>query len=92
MKDLTPFQKKVYKAVSLIPSGEVRTYRWVARKIGKPKASRAVGQALTRNQRTITIPCHRVIMSDGSIGGYSKGIRMKKRLLKKEGIDEGAYH
>ena len=81
---LTPFQKKAYRAVLSIPSGEVRTYKWVAHKIGNIHASRAVGQALKRNPHTVIIPCHRVIKSDGSLGGYSKGVRMKKRLLKKE--------
>ena len=84
---LTSFQKKVYKAVGNIPKGEVRTYGWVARKIGRPRASRAVGQALKRNPYTITIPCHRVIKSDGSLGGYSKGVSMKKRLLREERRD-----
>ncbi len=84
---LTPFQKKAYKAVLSIPLGEVRTYKWVARKIGNTRASRAVGQALKRNPYTLIIPCHRVIKSDGSLGGYSKGVRMKKRLLKKENME-----
>ncbi len=86
-RGLTPFQKKVYRVVLSIPSGEVRTYKWVARKIGNPRASRAVGQALKRNPYTVKIPCHRVIKSDGSLGGYSKGARMKKRLLKEERRD-----
>ena len=81
---LTPFQKKVYRAVLSIPLGEVRTYKWVARKIGNTRASRAVGQALKRNPYTFIIPCHRVVKSDGSIGGYSKGIRLKRRLLRNE--------
>ena len=84
---LTPFQKKVYKAVLSIPLGEVRTYKWVAHKIGDTRASRAVGQALKRNPYTLIIPCHRVIKFDGSLGGYSKGVRMKKRLLKKESME-----
>lgn len=86
-KGLTSFQKKVYEAISSIPSGEVRTYKWVAHRIGKPDAYRAVGQALKRNPYTVTIPCHRVIRSDGSLGGYSKGARIKKKLLLKE-----SYH
>lgn len=84
---LTPFQKKVYRAVLSIPPGEVRTYKWIARKIGNARASRAIGQALKRNPHTIIIPCHRVIKSDGSLGGYSKGMRMKKRLLEKESME-----
>ena len=83
-KNLTPFQKRVYKAVLDIPRGKVRSYKWVARRIGKPHACRAVGQALKRNPYTIVIPCHRVVNSDRSIGGYSGGIRMKEKLLREE--------
>ena len=85
---LTPFQKRVYKAVLTIPKGEVRSYKWVAQKSGNPLATRAVGQALNKNPHTIKIPCHRVVKSDGSLGGYSKGLKMKRKLLKKEGFDE----
>lgn len=81
---LTPFQRKVLEAVKTIPYGETRSYKWVAERIGKPKAARAIGQALKKNPYPIIIPCHRVIRSDGRLGGYSKGIRKKKRLLKKE--------
>jgi len=87
MRQFTPFQRKVYKTVLTISKGEVRTYKWVANKIGKPYASRAVGQALKKNPYTIKIPCHRVIRSNGSLGGYSKGVNMKKKLLRKEGLD-----
>lgn len=86
-KNLTHFQKKVYKVVANIPYGEVRSYKWVAQRIGKPKASRAVGQALKKNPYTVIIPCHRVIRSDGLLGGYSKGTKVKKRLLHKEGTN-----
>ena len=72
--NLTQFQKKVYRAILDIPSGEVRSYKWVASKIGKPAASRAVGQALKRNPYTVIIPCHRVVKADGTIGGYAKGL------------------
>lgn len=81
---LTPFQRKVLEVVKTIPYGETRSYKWVAERIGKPKAARAIGQALKKNPYPIIIPCHRIIRSDGSLGGYSKGIRKKKRLLKKE--------
>ncbi|MCU0666534.1 MAG: MGMT family protein [Candidatus Omnitrophica bacterium] len=77
---MTDFQIKVYKAVLGIPFGQVRTYKWVARKIGLPLSSRAVGQALKRNPYLIIIPCHRVIASSGKLGGYSQGAN-KKRLL-----------
>ena len=79
----TPFQKRVWKALLEIPRGEVRTYAWVARKIGSPKAVRAVG----KNPFAPGVPCHRVIRQDGSLGGYSGsgGIKTKRSLLKKEG-------
>ena len=84
---VTPFQKKVYEAILRIPKGEVRTYGWVARAIGEPKAARAVGQALKRNRWAPTIPCHRVVGADGSLGGYSAsgGLATKRRLLRREG-------
>ncbi len=72
------------EAVKTIPYGETRTYKWVAERIGKPKAARAVGQALKKNPYPEIIPCYRVICSDGKLGGYSKGIQKKKKLLKKE--------
>ncbi|MDO8730839.1 MAG: MGMT family protein [Candidatus Omnitrophota bacterium] len=84
--DCTPFQRKVYAALLKIPKGQVRTYAQVARMIGKPNAARAVGQALKRNRWAPAIPCHRVIASDGSLGGYSGpgGLAAKRRLLRKE--------
>ncbi|MFH0791122.1 MAG: MGMT family protein [Candidatus Omnitrophota bacterium] len=78
---MTPFAKKVYQAVLTIPLGEVRTYKWVAQKIGHPRAYRAVGQILRNNPYTLIIPCHRVIKSNGYLGGYSRGIKNKKMLL-----------
>lgn len=86
-KDLTEFEKSVYKAVFDIPSGQTRSYKWVAEKIGNGRSYRAVGNALNKNPYPGTIPCHRVIRQDGSIGGYSKGNGLKKRLLKSECID-----
>lgn len=83
----TEFEKKVYLTVSKIPKGEVRSYKWVAKAVGRPGSARAVGNALNRNPYAPTVPCHRVVKSDGSIGGYSKGIKLKKRLLKREGVD-----
>lgn len=84
--DCTPFQRKVYEALLRIPKGQVRTYAEVARMIGRPKAARAVGQALKRNRWAPEIPCHRVIASDGTLGGYSApgGLTAKKRLLQRE--------
>lgn len=78
---LTDFQKRVLKITSCIPLGQVRSYQWLARKIGKPKAVRAVGQALKKNPYPIIIPCHRVIKSNGSLGGYAKGKELKRKLL-----------
>ncbi len=84
-KDLTDFEKKVYLTVLKIPRGEVRTYRWVAEKIGSPKAARAVGNALNKNPYIGKIPCHRIIRSDGSPGGFAKGTSRKRQMLKAEG-------
>ena len=75
---------KVWYALNEIPYGETKTYKWIAEKIGKPAAVRAVGQALSKNPIPIVVPCHRVIESDGSIGGYSSGVNVKKRLLEME--------
>ncbi len=78
---VSPFQKKVYQAVSEIPFGETRSYQWVARKIGKPKSARAIGQVLKKNPYLLAIPCHRVIKKNGSLGGYVLGKKLKKKLL-----------
>jgi len=80
----TDFEKKVWLALKEIPYGETRTYKWLAEKIGNPKANRAVGRALGRNPIPIVFPCHRVIESDGSVGGYSSGVDIKRRLLDME--------
>jgi methylated-DNA-[protein]-cysteine S-methyltransferase len=80
----TEFYRKVWFALKEVPYGETRTYRWLAEKLGKPSACRAVGQALSRNPIPIVFPCHRIIESDGSIGGYSSGFDIKRRLLEFE--------
>jgi methylated-DNA-[protein]-cysteine S-methyltransferase len=87
----TKFQIKVWNAISNIPKGQVKTYKELARLIKKPKATRAVANACGKNPYPIKIPCHRVIRSDGSLGGYSGrgGISTKKNLLKKEGYNFG---
>lgn len=77
----TDFEHSVWLCIKDIPYGETRTYKWVAERIGKPNAFRAVGQALGKNPMPIVLPCHRVIESDGSLGGYSGGIDIKRRLL-----------
>jgi len=84
----TKFQLKVWGYLKEIPRGSVKTYSQVAKAIGKPLAARAVANAIGKNPYPPKIPCHRVIRSDGSLGGYSGkgGIKTKKSLLKKEGI------
>ncbi len=83
----TEFQKKVWDALTKIPKGKTLTYKELAKKIGKPKAVRAVANAVGANPCAPQIPCHRVVRSDGSLGGYSGkgGIKTKQMLLKKEG-------
>jgi len=83
----TPFQRKVWEAACAIAYGQMRTYGWLARAIGSPRAMRAVGTALGRNPFPIVIPCHRVIRVDGGMGGFSavRGIELKKSLLRLEG-------
>lgn len=83
---MTLFSKKVYEVVRNIPQGEVLTYREVAQLAGRPKAYRAVGTILSKNYDP-TVPCHRVIRSDGNIGNYNRGGRDQKiNILKKEGV------
>ena len=83
----TEFQLRVWTALRAIPYGAVRNYGDIARAIGQPKASRAVGQANGRNPLPIVIPCHRVIAGDGTIGGFSSGLGVKHRLLALEGVE-----
>lgn len=82
----TVFQRSVWAACRHVPYGETRSYSWIARQIGKPGASRAVGNALGKNPVPIIVPCHRVLAADGGIGGFSGGLKAKRRLLKLEGI------
>ena len=84
----TKFQLKVWAYLRKIPRGSLKTYSQVAKAIGKPRAVRAVANAIGKNPLAPQIPCHRVIRSDGSLGGYSGkgGIKTKRLLLKKEGI------
>ena len=84
----TAFQGEVWEATRLIPYGETRSYTWVARQISKPRAVRAVGQALGRNPLPVIIPCHRVVTSAGKLGGYSGGVEIKKHLLRLEASAE----
>jgi methylated-DNA-[protein]-cysteine S-methyltransferase len=78
------FKEKVFAVVRKIPAGKVMTYKQVAAKIGKPGAARAVGSALKTNFDP-GIPCHRIIRSDGGMGGYNRGLKNKIAILKKEG-------
>jgi O-6-methylguanine DNA methyltransferase len=78
------FQKQVWSAARLIPYGETRSYGWIAKQIGQPQAARAVGQALGKNPFLVVVPCHRVISSDGTLGGFGGGLEMKQKLLELE--------
>ena len=80
------FQNKVLNLVKKIPKGRVSTYKDIGKALGM-KCYRAVGMALHNNKELVKIPCHRVICSDGSIGGYSKGVKNKINLLRKEGVE-----
>lgn len=80
----TAFQKSVWKALLDVPSGKVVSYADLARRLRKPNAARAVGNALGANPVPILVPCHRVIASGGRLGGFSAGLEIKKRLLKEE--------
>jgi len=82
---MKPFIKKVYEVVRKIPRGETMGYKEVARRAGRPNAWRAVGNILNKN-RDPNIPCHRVIHSDGTIGGYNRGVKEKIKRVKKEGF------
>jgi methylated-DNA-[protein]-cysteine S-methyltransferase len=83
---MTPFQKKILTVVAGIPRGRVATYGWVARAVGRPRAARAVGNALNKNPHLRRTPCHRVVRSDGFVGGYACGVGEKARLLRDEGV------
>ena len=80
----TAFQEAVWQELRKIPEGETRSYADIAAAIGKPKAVRAVGSANGANNVAVLIPCHRVVRSDGSMGGYAYGTEIKERLLDKE--------
>lgn len=80
----TVFQQQVWAALSEIPYGETRTYGWIAARIGRPKACRAVGMANNRNPIAIVVPCHRVVGSSGALTGYAAGLPVKEALLRLE--------
>ncbi len=77
----TPFQQKVWTALRTIPYGQVVSYKWIAEKVGTPKAVRAVGGANARNPLPLVIPCHRVIGCNGTLTGFGGGLAVKQRLL-----------
>lgn len=89
LEGVSPFTRRVLAAAAQIQRGETRTYQWLARQIGMPRASRAVGNALGANPLPIVIPCHRIVRGDGSLGGYAFGKQMKRRLLESEGALHG---
>ena len=85
----TPFQMKVWRELLRIPYGETRSYQQIARAVGNPRAYRAVGMANHYNPVAIIVPCHRVIASDGSLGGYGGGLKRKTQMLKMERAGRG---
>ena len=87
LSDAPDFHRRAWEACRAIPRGETRTYKWLARMAGSPRASRAAGQTMARNRVPIIIPCHRVVGSDGSLRGFGSGqtrIDLKRRLLEME--------
>jgi O-6-methylguanine DNA methyltransferase len=90
LRECSPFEQRVLQKAAEIGRGNARPYGWVAREIGTPEATRAVGNALGRNPVPLLIPCHRVIRTDCSVGGYVFGGEAKRTLLEGEGIDFGA--
>ena len=89
LRFMSDFQRRVLTTVARVPAGQVTTYGDLARRIQRPKSSRAVGQALGHNPIPIVLPCHRVLAADGELGGYSGrgGIETKRYLLALEGVD-----
>lgn len=79
------FTERVYAVVAKIPRGKTMTYGKVARRAGSPNAARAVGNIMHNNPDTKKVPCHRVVRSDGTPGGYARGVKMKIAILKQEG-------
>ena len=82
----TPFQRSVWEAMRSIPRGETISYAELARRVGRPDAARAVGQAVGANPIPLLIPCHRVVGTNGGLGGFGGGLPMKRSLLRQEGV------
>ena len=84
VEDASPFMRAAWEACRRIPSGETRSYKWLAAQAGRPQAPRAAGQSMARNRLPIIVPCHRVVASDGSLRGFGRGasqLGLKQRLL-----------
>jgi len=79
------FRREVLEETLRIPSGQTRTYGWLAERVGRPRAARAVGRVMATNPLPLVVPCHRVVGSNGSLTGYGGGLRMKELLLRAEG-------
>lgn len=86
LRHVTPFQRRVLTAAAAVPAGQVVSYGEIARRIGQPRGSRAVGRALGCNPVPIVVPCHRVVAAGGRIGGYTGGLGIKRALLRLEGV------
>jgi len=87
----TTFQKQVWKKLATIPYGETRSYAWLARSVKRPNAHRAVGNANGKNPLSILLPCHRVVQSNGNLGGYSGGLHIKRDLLELEKTGRASF-
>ena len=85
-KDRTPFERDVYVATYRIPKGKISTYKRIAEKIGRPRAYRAVANALHKNPLSPVVPCHRVVSSDGSFGGEKEGASWRRKMVQKEKV------
>ena len=83
---MTKFQSECYEALKKVPKGKVITYAGLARMVGRPKAHRAVGSAMNKNPYAPQVPCHRVVKSNGDLGGFATDIKVKIKRLQKEGV------
>ena len=83
---MTKFQSQCYEALKKVPKGKVITYAGLARMVGRPKAHRAVGSAMNKNPYAPQVPCHRVVKSNGDLGGFATDIKVKIKRLQKEGV------
>ena len=86
-EELSDLERDVLGTLTKIPRGEVRTYEWVARQVGRPKAVRAVGSVCAKNTVPFVVPCHRVVPSTGGVGQYAFGPALKREMLRREGVD-----